>query len=169
LPSEAEQNKARECLTPCKEMIIDPILNGQPLTVTVKGVSVFSDRKPTATNVLFGLVVSAELQEISNKIAKHFADRGLFNLNEEDVKIHLTMINTTFFKPDKEGEHEQHEGGRRDFRRRRHHHRRFDATQILETYKDFYFGSLTLNEIQISVMGSKADDGSYLSIGSLKF
>lgn len=169
LPSLTDQDKARECLTPCKEMIIDPILNGKPLAVTVKGVSVFSDRKPTATNVLFGNVESAELQEISNKIAKHFADQGLFNLHEEDVKLHLTMINTTFFKPDKNGEHEQPGGGREDSRRRRHHHGRFDATQILEKYKDFYFGSLTLNEVQINIMGSKGDDGFYLSIESLKF
>lgn len=169
LPNEEQMNKARECLASCKEAIIDPVLKGQALEVTISGVSIFSDEKPRAAHIVFGNVVSEELQQIANRIAKHFADQGLIKPSDKDVVLHLTMINTTFYTPDKvaDQEHPGRSGG--TFRPPHKRHGKFDASKILEKYKDYKFGTLTVKEIQINQIGSKGEDGFYLSIGSLQF
>ena len=159
LEDEDANVKARECLAKCKETIIDPILEGQPLTVAVTGISLFEDQRPQAARVVFGNVLSEKLQQIANRIAKYFAEQELIRLDEEEVKLHLTLINTSFYKPERKGSN----------RRQSKRHPGIDATKIIEKYKDFNFGTVTLNEIQINQIGTVGEDGFYLSIGSLQF
>lgn len=44
-----------------------------------------------------------------------------------------------------------------------------DATAILEKYKNYNFGSQEVNEILLSAMFEKDDDGFYKKIASVKF
>lgn len=45
----------------------------------------------------------------------------------------------------------------------------FDATPILEKYADYEFGSQEVNEILLSSMREKDDDGYYQKIASIEF
>lgn len=166
LKNEEEKARARECLETCKEKILDPVLKDKPLTVSVSGVSVFSDERPSASHVLFGKVVSEELQDIANRTAKLFADQGLSKHTNEDVVLHLTMINTAFYKPFGQKPGQSNRGNSRYQKIR---YGSFDARKILEKYKNFDFGSLSINKIEISEIGSMSEDGFYISIGSLQF
>lgn len=164
LPGDQEKNKACECLATCKDTIIDPVLKGLkgPLTVRISGVSLFKDERPSRAHILFGNVMSDELQHIANKIAKYFDEQGLIKLTDDNVILHLTMINTGFYKPD-------NREGNFGHTRKNKRHGPFDASRVLAKYKDYNFGSVTLNEIQISQIGSRGEDGFYLSIGKLQF
>lgn len=47
--------------------------------------------------------------------------------------------------------------------------RRFDATRIVEKFKDFHFGSFTVNEIHLSDLYLKAPNGYFKSTGAITF
>lgn len=80
------------------------------------------------------------------------------------VKMHLTLINTRYDKGEsgKDGD-----GLYRAPRLRKR--KTIDATTILEKYKNYDFGSQEVNEILLSAMSEKDDDGFYKKIGSVKF
>lgn len=166
-----DESKAIECLKNCKEAIIDPILNGKQLTISLVAVDVFSDENPSAAHVLFGKVVSEDLQLIANKMSKNFADQGIgkpyknrHSQKQEDVKLHATLINSQFYEEDEQEKKTKAQAGER-FQRKP-----FNASAIIEKYKDFNFGSIAINEIQISRLeGEKDANGYYSSIGTLKF
>lgn len=172
LSDEDDEAKAIGCLNLCQQTIIDPILNGKLLTVSLAGVDVFSDENPSAAYVLFGKVISEDLQQIANQVSKFFADQGLGkpyksrnSQQQEDVKLHATLINSQFFKEDDSEVKAKKSTGKR-FQKRKP----FNATAIIKKYKDFNFGSLQVNEIQISRLeGEKDANGFYSSIGNLKF
>lgn len=47
--------------------------------------------------------------------------------------------------------------------------RRFDATRIVEKFKDFHFGSFAVNEIHLSEIYVKALNGYFKSTEAVKF
>lgn len=168
LPDDDHKVKAIEALNTCKEKFIDPVLNGKQLAVKISDVGVFDDENPEKARVLFGKVESPELQKISNDIARYFEEQGLIKLEPKrrDVKLHLTLMNASFYEP----EDEQPGGssanrGYRKFRERVN----FNATGIIERFKDFNFGTMTVNEIQISQLGDRKPGCFYNSIGALAF
>lgn len=145
LSSEEDEKIAIEHLEECKQTIIDPVLKNKTLKVDVVGVDIMNT-KPSAANVLFGKAVSDELQIIANKMAYSFANR--FNVQPEhnEVKLHVTLINT----------------------RKSKKQRSFDATKILENYRNFNFGSLTVDEIHISHLLATDTNGYYQPRSALK-
>lgn len=162
LSSDEDEQTAVECLKECKSTIIDPVLNGEPLTVKVAGVGIFSDCKPSAVNVVFGKVQSEPLQQLANEMARFFESRGFIKLDSENVKLHLTLINTWLFN-DGAAESEEQRNSARQIKKAK-----FDSTSILEKYKDFHFGSLVVDEIHISKLNVKVENGYYESAGILK-
>lgn len=156
---------ANECLKECKETIIDPALQGKPLTVNVSGVETFSDCKPSAVNVVFGRVESELLQKIADEMSRFFESRGLIRLERPTAILHLTLLKTSLYQDITE-EEESEDDRERIFQMKR---KTFDATRLIAKYKDFYFGSVTIDEIHISVLsGEKAENGYYQSAGVLK-
>lgn len=151
---------AAEYLQDCKEMIIDPILQGGELKVKLAGINYMND-DPCAVNVLYAEVVSEELQKIADQVAQYFADRGLIQLRNESVKLHVTLLNSRFSDSDDATEKDESSNSRSGKRKT------FDASKILKKYKDFYFGSVTVNEIHLSQLFSKASNGYYESTGIL--
>lgn len=146
LPNVEQEVKAVEHLQLCKQKIIDTVLKDcKRLVVKVCGVDIMKNR-PTATNVLYGKVESEELQQIANDMARYFATCELSQLERENVKLHVTLINT----------------------RKSRQHRSFDATKILENYKDFDFGSLVVDEIHVSQLFDTSENGYYKSLGILR-
>lgn len=161
------QNEALafQYLKECKEKFIDPVLQGKPLRVKVTGVGVFSDCKPSAVNVVFAKVESSELQQISNKIAKYYESRRLIRLDHEQVKLHLTLINTYLYKHNVDSGEAAED---KIINEKQIKRKRFNAKRILEKFKDFHFGSVVVDEIHISRLFVKVQNGYYDSAGILK-
>lgn len=76
------------------------------------------------------------------------------------VNMHMTFIKSKYKE---KSENNWRSGGRfpaKDF---------FNASSILERFADYDFGSQEVNEIQLSSMREKDDDGYYKTISSVKF
>lgn len=154
-----DRSVAAELLQDCNEMIIQPILREAPLIAKLSGLNYMND-DPSCIDVLYGVVISDNLQEISNAVAQYFSFRGYSQLKHDHVKLHVTLINSLFRDNDDAIEKEESQG--RDKRLT------FDATKILKKYKDYYFGEIKINEIYLSQRYSKSTNGYYESTGTLK-
>lgn len=150
-----DRSIAAELLQDCNEMIIQPILRDGPLIAKLCGLNYMND-DPSSIDVLYGVVISDRLQEISNAIAQYFTSRGYSQIKQEQIKLHVTLLNTLFRDNDDVIE------ANRDKRIT------FDASRILKKYKDFYFGEIKINEIHLSQRYSKSTNGYYESTGILK-
>lgn len=153
---------AAEYLQDCKEILVEPILRGGAMKVKLAGLDYMND-DPSAVDVLYAKVESDELQEISNGIAQYFQQCGFVQLKQDSVKLHVTLMNSRFADSDDAAEKDENIDQRDGNKRAT-----FDASKILKTYKDFYFGSLTVNEIHLSQRYSKGSNGYYESTGVLK-
>lgn len=155
---------AAEYLRDCKEFIIDPVIQSKQLKVKVSGLDYMND-DPSAVDVLYAKVESDELQEIANGISEYFSSRGFIKPQHDSVKLHVTLINSRFCDNDDAIEKDENQDLRDGNRSQR---KTFDASKILKEWKDFYFGSLIVNQIQLSQRYSKATNGYYESTGVIK-
>lgn len=162
LMDDEDRAVAATYLQDCKEMIVDPILQGSPLQVEMKGVDIMND-DPSAVDVLYGKVESKELQQIANNVADYFVERGFIQESHENVKLHVTLINSLFLANDDAVEKDSLPKEQRGERVT------FDASKILKDFKDFNFGSITIQEIHLSQRYSKGSNGYYEATGILKF
>lgn len=156
---------ASELLQDCKEMIIEPILQDEPLRVSMTGLNYMND-DPSAVDVLYANIVSDKLQEIANEVAQYFASRGFIQLQHENMKLHVTLMNSRFSEHDDAIEKDEGENDRDKNRQQR---KTFDASRILKNFKDFHFGTFVVNELHLSQRYSKASNGYYESTGVIKF
>ncbi|CRL03633.1 CLUMA_CG016289, isoform A [Clunio marinus] len=157
---------ASEFLQDCREFIVDPILQNQTLNVQLAGLDYMND-DPSAVNVLYGKVSNDSLQAIANGLASYFADRGLIQLKQDNVKMHVTLINSKFANNDDAVENnDHHSAGQKN--NNQFTRKTFDASQILKKYKDYYFGSLKVEEIHLSQRFSQASNGFYEATSVLK-
>uniref|UniRef100_A0A183I5E9 KH domain-containing protein n=1 Tax=Onchocerca flexuosa TaxID=387005 RepID=A0A183I5E9_9BILA len=103
------------------------ILNGKPLEVEIKGLEIMND-DPARVHVLYALTSSDKLPDVVNTIAEAMSDTG-FAPQQDSVKIHLTLMNTRYMweKKKKRG--------------------RMDVTKLLEKYRDYEFGKVTITEV----------------------
>lgn len=144
LSDSQDEESALKSLQDCKELIIDQILQGKLLTVAVRGVDVMNE-KPTSANIIYGKVISDELQQITNEISKKFPNHE--TMQRGHVKLHVTLINTSKSKKCR---------------------RKFDATKILENFNNYDFGLITINEIHISQLVVTSSNGYYGASGIVK-
>lgn len=82
---------------------------------------------------------------------------GLCREIPENVKLHMTLMNTKYRKL-KDGS-SQRKWVKRET---------FNATEIVEQFKDYYFGEVDFDTIHLSLMSSNSENGFYKSIGSIK-
>ncbi|VDK79432.1 unnamed protein product [Litomosoides sigmodontis] len=128
---------------------VKEILDGKPLEVKVKGLEIMND-DPTRVNVVYALVSSDKLVDTVNTIAEAMSDTG-FAPQQDSVKIHLTLMNTRYMweKKKKKG--------------------RMDVTTLLEKYRNYEFGEVTIAEVHISNLKGPVDEhGYYSSIGTFE-
>jgi activating signal cointegrator complex subunit 1 len=156
---------AAELLQDCKEMIIEPILQNKPLKVKLMGLNYMND-DPSSVDVLYGNVVSEELQEISDAIAEYFSSRGFTQQKTEHVKLHVTLINSLF--RDNDDAVIKDENLMQSREKEKMARETFDASRILKKFKSFYFGEFIAKEIHLSQRFSKASNGYYEATGILK-
>ncbi|XP_067007831.2 activating signal cointegrator 1 complex subunit 1 isoform X2 [Anabrus simplex] len=147
LSDEEERKKAAKVLMECKETVIDPILEHQPLTLRMVGVEYMND-DPAEVDVLYGKIELKSsgliLQTLSDGIVDFFANSGLMEKQYEQVKLHVTLMNT-LFREDKGGVSE-HETSKRRHKPRES----FDATNVLKMFENFNFGEQQVDNIHLS-------------------
>lgn len=97
------------------------------------------------------------LQSIANGMSDFFYEKGLVKDYKENVKLHVTLINSKYRK------NLVNSPERRYVKRRP-----FNATDLIEKYKDFYFGECLLNEVHLSVMSTVGTDGFYQPLSVVK-
>lgn len=100
------------------------------------------------------------LQKIANDMVDFFYERGLLKSHRGDVKLHVTMINTKYRDKDTESPQKR--------KKRWIPRKPFDATRIMEKYKDYDFGETILDEIHLSLMSSVGDNGFYKPLSVIK-
>jgi activating signal cointegrator complex subunit 1 len=161
--AEKTSEAATECLQKFKDEVIDPILNGQPLVLHLKGVDIMN-KNPEKAGVVFAKIESEKLQEIADKLAHHFAAEGFGELERSSVKLHSTLININFYQLSHFERNAAKKWGGNVVKR----WKPFNATKLLEDFKDFDFGSMEVSEIKISALLPPDETGYYPSAGVVK-
>ncbi|XP_011704169.1 PREDICTED: activating signal cointegrator 1 complex subunit 1 isoform X3 [Wasmannia auropunctata] len=148
-----DKKHAVDVLMDCKENIINPILEETgPLNIQLQGVACMND-DPTEVKILYAQVTRNEkLQELINKVAEYFIDTGLMEKEYETIKLHATLMNVAF-KDEYPAKFKE----------------RYDASEIINAYKDTLFGETILNQIDISELHTATRDNYYKSTGSITF
>lgn len=137
---------------------------------------------PTNVDVLYGNVIvdppkyNQSFQNVINSIVNFFASKGMFYINNlfkqlqlmvnlglvrqqyENVKLHATLINSLFRKGDKQNKNEKDKKQSRES---------FDATYILNKYKNYSFGSVPLKFVHLSVRYPKANNMYYDAVSTI--
>ncbi|EZA56279.1 activating signal cointegrator 1 complex subunit 1 isoform X2 [Ooceraea biroi] len=146
-----EKKQAFDVLNDCKEKVIKPILEeSEPLKIQLRGVECMND-DPTEVKVLFAKISQNDkLQKLVDETVNHFVDFGLMKKERENVKLHATLMNVSF-KDDHSSRFKE----------------KIDATEIFKDHKETLFGEITLNQIDISELGTASKNNYYKSIGSI--
>ncbi|KAK2586606.1 hypothetical protein KPH14_011479 [Odynerus spinipes] len=156
LLDEEERKQAVKTFMDCKQHIIDPFIEKYgPITVNLKGIECMND-DPSSVKIIYAAVKTKNdaLQTLSDDIVDYFAEMGFVTEKKNHVKLHATFMNTRYRnevnKPDKNTE------------------KTFDATQLLNEYKDTSFGTMILNEIHLSQLKSASSNDYYQATAKIK-
>lgn len=106
--------------------------------------------------------VSKEKLKIPNCLFDILLATGFLKQYNENVKLHVTLMNTKYRKSSNPSSPEK----RKPYWRMRR--QPFDARTIMEKYKDYYFGESKFDSLHISYMSSVGEDGFYKSLSSIK-
>lgn len=164
LLDDKDSDRAIESLEECKKMIVERFLQDAPIQVSMTGVFSLNDN-PSACRVLSGNIISEKLKELTNEVAKYFASRGLGKLERDSINLHVTLMNTKFADRNRKKQEESGDNRKVSWSRRR----TFDATRIIENFKDYYFGTFTVHKIHLSQLQAKAPNGYYESTSFVTF
>ncbi|XP_050298788.1 activating signal cointegrator 1 complex subunit 1-like isoform X2 [Anthonomus grandis grandis] len=141
LLDDEELKLAKQTLESCyQQEILKVFEKNSRHNVTVQGLEIMND-DPSSAYVLYAKVhmqnaqLLSKLQDMCDKISNAFQRVGLAKKEYDRVKLHMTVMNTSFRNPNEE-------------------RMPFDASEILEKHKDFYFGEFELKEIQICIRGT---------------
>eukprot|EP00039_Didymoeca_costata_P016111 m.282861 g.282861 ORF g.282861 m.282861 type:complete len:349 (+) comp16338_c2_seq25:3397-4443(+) len=138
-------NKAKQVLQECAKKLKG--LRGTK--IIVKGVEYMND-DPAAVDVLYAKVSLDDgperLQVAVNEIADAFVDAGLLDSENENVKLHATVINSKWMR-----------------NKRANARKTFNASKLLVKFKKYEFGQSLLNAIHIEKMAKVDASGHYQS------
>lgn len=150
LVDDEEIAAAKKVLQTCyEEVICKEFPKNQQYQVVVQGVEIMND-DPSEVNVLYGKVhmknpvQNERLQGISDTISEYFYRSGLAKKQYDRVKLHVTLMNTSFRNADEKQE-------------------KFDATDIVERYPNYRFGVVDFNSIHLSIRFTGGGDSYYES------
>ncbi|XP_059612877.1 activating signal cointegrator 1 complex subunit 1-like [Phlebotomus argentipes] len=146
LMNEDEVTKARELLHGEQDAIQAILVDfGGKAEITIQGVDIMNSN-PERTRVVYAKIQSEALQKIANHVEAVFGEKKLGKTKSPspNVKLHMTLINSRYRKT-------------------------FNASRILDEFKDFPFGSIQLTEIHLSDRASFDDKGYYTAITTLSF
>jgi activating signal cointegrator complex subunit 1 len=171
LTNECEKSLASQVLNECYENFLKTsVIKDKQIRVRVEGIDCMND-DPTQVHVIYAkltdLSQNNSFQIIINDIFSHFEGTKLMTRSHQferldpnkKIKPHITLMNTKrrkWAKPD-------------TYSRNDRKREAFDATAILKNFKDFDFGEVSLESIEISVRYGKDNgkDGYYSHISRI--
>ncbi|XP_077296066.1 activating signal cointegrator 1 complex subunit 1-like [Arctopsyche grandis] len=142
-----------ELLHDAKTKIIDPIFKKNTIEAEIVGVSSMND-DPKSTYVLYGEIKEKNLNDrgilknVAEQLSDFFSSKG-FESSKQTIKLHITFMNSSNRLKDSEPSNNKRIP--------------FDASSILETYSDHYFGKIEIKEIHLSQMHTIDENGYYKS------
>ncbi|RZF42213.1 hypothetical protein LSTR_LSTR004362 [Laodelphax striatellus] len=148
LSDEVERTKAIEVLNRCKTEVLDVLLKENPLKVKISGVEIMND-DPAEARVVYGKIHCDDeqrLQSISDTIVDYVAKAGVMEKQHEKVKMHITLMNTSFLKDDRELKNVT-----------------INAVPIIDAFGYYNFGEMTIDTIHLSQKGAYSTSGYYKS------
>ncbi|KAJ8916247.1 hypothetical protein NQ315_016387 [Exocentrus adspersus] len=165
LSDDREKAEAIAALEEYRNTVLSPLLEKTgPLKLRVEGID-YMQSNYKKTDVLYANVKiineteEVNFQKIVNDIADYFYERGLVLRHTDNVKLHMTLINTKYRK-----ESDNPSPSRKRWVKRVS----FDASSIMEKYKDFVFGESDFDSIHLSLISSKGEDGFYKPLSIIK-
>ncbi|XP_076652158.1 activating signal cointegrator 1 complex subunit 1 [Halictus rubicundus] len=156
LLDDVEKEQAIKALDYCKENIVMPAIKkyGQ-IPICLQGISIMNDDLEKI-KVLYAKVVDANnvLQEILDEIVNYYASVDLIDKERENVKLHVTLMNTNFKRTDEE-------------KRMKVPVETFDGKDIFKAHENVTFGETVLKQIHISQLGTVSSNGYYQAIAKI--
>ncbi|KAF2884275.1 hypothetical protein ILUMI_21896 [Ignelater luminosus] len=163
-----EKSEAITTLNDCKTEFISPLLaETGPLKIKVSGIDCMNDNLEKVNVLYANAKVDHEsgediLQKLVNGISDYFYERGLVRQYQDNVKLHVTLINTKYRKSSAETSPVKK---RSKWQMKK---QTFDARSIMEKYKDYYFGESVFDSVHLSYISSKGEDGFYKPLSIIK-
>ncbi|XP_033229029.1 uncharacterized protein LOC117180650 [Belonocnema kinseyi] len=145
----------------CDEEIIRPFIEKSgPFTTKISGIEC---EQPNITRAkqLYAKIVDEKghLLALSQKIVVYFVERGLIKRDtwNKIIKLRMELINTNFLMRKVKDQDDP------KMENIVYHETKFDATKILQEFKDAYFGKITLSSINLSIRGDTDTQNGYKS------
>lgn len=160
LLDETEKIEAISALKEYKKHLDDIVTRTGPLKLDIRTLDCMNANLKKVDVVYANVKIVNEteehsLQNIVNDISRHFYHRGLAKKYQENVKLHMTIINTKYRK--------NSESPKRKRRRLS-----IDATKIMEKFKDYHFGYCNFNSVHLSHITMKGEDGFYKPLAVIR-
>ncbi|OQV24521.1 putative Activating signal cointegrator 1 complex subunit 1 [Hypsibius exemplaris] len=160
--SQYEYGLAADGLTECFADGLWRELNEGPLHCRLKGLEIMND-DPSEVDVLYAKIEdpTGRLQQIADSVYEWFMEAEPRFLQDkfdhvDNVKLHVTLLNSRFRKGEEIGEEEVESVGGKSRSRKT-----FDATDILKHFGDYDFGTVHIKEIHVSQRFSSDSNGFY--------
>ncbi|VDN24179.1 unnamed protein product [Gongylonema pulchrum] len=118
-----EEPEATKALDTAIGDCVSRILEDKPLEAEIKGLDIMNN-DPTRARVLYACASSERLQKFADAIANAMSNAG-FAPKEESVKLHMTLLNAKYARGSIES---------------------MNVSRLLEKYRDFQFGRITVRE-----------------------
>jgi len=77
------------------------------------------------------------IKQMAEMLISSFESAGLLQRESRSFQLHMTLINTKYFKQSRQGKHGKST---------------FDATQIFDKHKDDFFGKFPINTVRLCRM-----------------
>lgn len=160
LLDEKEKSEAISALKEYKKHLDDIVSRTGPLKLDIRTLDCMNANLKKVDVVYANVKVVNEteehsLQKIVNDISKHFYHRGLAKKYQENVKLHMTIINTKYRKNSASPKRKQRRLS-------------IDATKIMEKFKDYHFGYCNFDSVHLSHITMKGKDGFYKPLAVIK-
>ncbi|KAK0393219.1 hypothetical protein QR680_000104 [Steinernema hermaphroditum] len=138
LNTSEEEEEAKRVLCSIIDNEVHEQIKEADRSVEIKGLACFKNTKADKTRVLFANVQNNIIQIVSDLIATAFiAQCSLAPGNRKKVTLHMTIANTLHVRKAPKV---------------------FDATKLIEQYKDYSFGNVTLNKVAIYALHGNGKD-----------
>jgi len=174
LLDEFQIDEARQALEWCRKEIIEPLVGGEGLRISMRGLEYMND-DPSEVDVLYAQINMADgsdkLHSVADRIVDHFCSKNLMTQQYDRVKIHATVMNTLFRRDptgtDTPVSRSGGGGGGGAAVAVKKDRESFDAQKIFKSFGDYEFGDHAISEVHLSTRYSSGPDGYYLPAAKL--
>lgn len=148
LMDETEEKVADETLIDCQQEIKSIFETAGNISLVLHGLEIMND-DPTEVDVLYGKVsinppkYNTIFQNMADQVLEKYTKKGFLRKQYDRVKLHVTLMNSLFRK--------NKQSSSSDKPPSRKIRESFDASYILDKYKNYNFGETDLSKLHLSI------------------